>query len=55
MPVILAKRKHVYEELRIPWQRVAFACRFESVKVAEHMVAVLTDEFEDIHKSLTRG
>lgn len=49
------EKGHVYEELRIPWQGVAIACRFESARVAEHLAARPRDEFEDILKSLIRS
>jgi hypothetical protein len=48
-------KDHVYEELRIPWQGVAIACRFESARITEHLAARPRDEFEDILKSSIRS
>ena len=55
MLVIQPNKAHVYEELRIPWQGVAIACRFESARVDEHLAARPKDEFEDILKTLIRS
>lgn len=52
MLVIRPGRGRVIEDIRVPWQGVALACRFDSARVADRAAAEPADEFEDILKEL---
>lgn len=52
MLVIQPGRERVIEDIRVPWQGVALACRFDSARVADRAAAEPADEFEDILKQL---
>lgn len=52
MLVIRPGRERVIEDIRVPWQGVALACRFDSARVADRAAAEPADEFADILKQL---